>query len=496
MSFVGVTSPAWGTALATGLSAAGSLAGGIAGAAGSGGGQLSSTQKAYNDWAAANQFNLQNKQNSWLKTANKIAKDPSNWAAYSGQRVADLTPDQQAAFNAVRQTAGGDQFLTGAQNQVNKTLNGDYLNYQAPTNQYMGKGPSTSNQFIGAFKDYTNKWEGQQPTAKNDYYGATTNAVYNPFLGMNNPYLNNAIDYAANDTIRNYQKAVTPATDAAFARAGAFGGSAWGEQTSENQRNLANTLGQQATNARMGDYTNQQNLMNSNAQFYSGLNQNDLTRNANLGENDLSRQQDAWKTNAQINQNAENTNQQTWMSNLNAQQAENQLANSQWATNAGLAQNQIDNNLRNYMAERGYQQNGINNALNLHNQGYTDANNLLQIGNQQQTQNQNNLNAAMQYYLENQNAQRAPVDWMLGNYQSAMGTAAQPSFQQQYKTNPYMGALGGAIGGYQLGSGIYNTGVNNGWWGGSNPSSSGGSGGGFSNASGLGNGPTFGGWLK
>lgn len=488
--------------LATGLSAAGSLAGGIAGAAGAGGAQQTKNDRLWNDYQRlASLPMMEQMKKIAMKDAKNVYKNPEAWAAYTGPRVADFTPDQQAAFDKARLIAGGDQWLTGAGNQVNRTLNGDYLNYQAPTNQYMGQQPSwgnapsasnrfiggqpdVTNTFIGKFGDYSNPYEGMQPGTFNKYEGSTTNVVNNPLLGLNNPYLNSAIDAAANDTIRNYQRAVTPATDAAFARAGAFGGSAWGDQTADNQKNLAETLSKQATNARMGDYTNQQGLMNSNAQFQTGVNQSDLARNAALAQNQIGMNQQNWQTNAGLNQNAANLNQNTWQSNLSALQAQkalesqnwqanlqanqaaNSLANSQWATGAGLAQdawktnaqlaqNQLDNTLNNYQRERGYQQDAINSAMNLHNQGYTDANNLLQMGNQQQTQNQNLINAGMQQFYENQNSMKAPISWYQGVLSNSLG-AFNPSgvTPQGASTNPYMGALGGAIGGYQLGNGL------------------------------------------
>lgn len=530
----------WGGVIA----AAGSVIGaGMGMAGGGGGGQLSSTQKAYNDWATANQFNLQNKQNKWLKTANGVAKDPANWSPYAGPTVAEFNPYQDAAFKKTFEAATNDQNLANAQSQVNRTIGGDYLNYKTPANEYMGNGPSTANNylgqqpsaqngfigqqpstknqfigndpsainsFIGKFADYSNPYEGLQPGTANKYEGASTNIVNNPMLGMNNPYLTSAIDNASSDTIRNFNKAIAPNTDAAFARAGAFGGSAWGEQTGENQRNLADTLSKQATNARMSDYTNQQGLMNQNAQFQTGVNQSDLSRNAGLAQNQLGMNQQNWQTNAGLNQNAANLNQNTWQANLGAlqnqnslasqnwqanlgaqqgqntldqnawqtnvgatqnqnslnsqnwqanlgaAQSQNALANNQWEANANLAQTQLNNTLQNYMRERGYQQDSIGQSLALQNQNYTDANNLLQAGNQQQQQNQNQLDAAQKYYYGLQNSKRAPIDWMLGNYNTAIGNASQPTMTPNTKTNPYMGALGGAIGGYQLGSGLFN----------------------------------------
>ena len=148
----------FGISAGTLIGTAGSLAGGAMGAMGSGGSQLSSTQKLYNDWATANQFNLQNKQNKWLKNANKVANDPANWNPYAGPTVAEFNPYQNAAFQKVFDAATNDQNLANAQSQVNRTIGGDYLNYKTPANQYMGQGPSTANSFIGNAPSTNNRF--------------------------------------------------------------------------------------------------------------------------------------------------------------------------------------------------------------------------------------------------------------------------------------------------------------------------------------------------
>lgn len=470
----------FGISLGTALTVGTSLAGMGASMAGSGGNGPSKEDAMWNNYLRAQQMGLIDKNNKILRDARKVYKNPEAWAPYSGQRVADLTPDQQSAFDMVRQTAQNSQrAIAPAQNMVNSTLNGDYLNNLGTANPYIGAGPSTSNgyiggepdvtnTFIGKFANYTNPWEGAQPDTVNAYEGLSTDKVYNNMLGLDNPYLTGAINNAANDTIRNYQKAVAPGTDAAFARAGAFGGSAWGEQTAENQRNLADVLSKQATNARMNDYQTQQALQNQNALAYTGVNQADLARNAGLAGNEISNNLDAWRTNAGLNQGATQINQNTWQSNLGAKQAENalrsqnwqanlgatqnqnELANSQWATNAGLYNS-------NYNNERDRQMNAVPQSMNLANFGYTAANNMLNIGNIQQQQEQNKINSLMDFYREKQDAYKAPINWMTGLYSNAMGSYMNPgaTSPQAPSTNPIAAGLGGAIGGWNLGNSIY-----------------------------------------
>lgn len=90
------------------------------------------------------------------------------------------------------------------------------------------------------------------------YFGNLMNGQYNvnaqnnPYMGQNNPYLNNAINQAQND--------VTSRIDSKF-NGNAFGGTA-------HQQTLARELGNVSNNMRMQDYTQQM-----------GLNENAVNRN-------------------------------------------------------------------------------------------------------------------------------------------------------------------------------------------------------------------------
>jgi hypothetical protein len=111
-------------------------------------------------------------------------------------------------------------------------------------------------------------------TAANDMYGQTANAyggidaARQGLLGVTqqtpgqNPYLDQVIGKSMGDITRNYQEAIAPQTDANFARAGAFGGSAWQQANERNQRGLGEALGNTSNAMRSGNYSQErQNQM-------------------------------------------------------------------------------------------------------------------------------------------------------------------------------------------------------------------------------------------
>lgn len=155
-----------------------------------------------------------------------VALSNKSMPVYTGQRSANLngTQTQAMQMTANRATTGDPSINAGA-NQLQSTLNGNYLGYNAGTNQYAG----------------------------------------------DNPYLSGAIDAASQDATRNFNAAVN-GTDASFARAGAFGGSAWQQAQQGNAHELANSLANTATNARMQNYNQSaslaENALNRNQSAY------------------------------------------------------------------------------------------------------------------------------------------------------------------------------------------------------------------------------------
>lgn len=97
----------------------------------------------------------------------------------------------------------------------------------------------------------------------------------NPFLGQNNPYLQDIIDMSSRDMVDNYNRTVTPAQNAAAIRSGSFGNSALGELAQADQKNLQTSLGDLASKLRFNDYTQQQGMFQFQKQFDEGQRQFD-----------------------------------------------------------------------------------------------------------------------------------------------------------------------------------------------------------------------------
>ena len=87
-------------------------------------------------------------------------------------------------------------------------------------------------------------------TAFNGLMGVAAGDGYNQ-----NPYFDQTVQKSMGDITRNYQDAIAPQTNANFARAGAFGGSAWGQANERNQRALGEALGNTSNAMRSGNYS-------------------------------------------------------------------------------------------------------------------------------------------------------------------------------------------------------------------------------------------------
>ena len=123
---------------------------------------------------------------------------------YQGQRTADMNQYQTGAMDMTAARAlGGSQEINAGSRNITDTLNGKYLD--------------------------------------------------------GNPYLQNQIDQSSGAITRNFQQAIQPSTDANFARAGAFGGSAWGQASDNNSRNLASALQNNATQMQYQNYGDERN---------------------------------------------------------------------------------------------------------------------------------------------------------------------------------------------------------------------------------------------
>ena len=137
---------------------------------------------------------------------------------YPYETVAPFTQDQNAAMDMVRQRSmAGSPVVNAAQQQTLNTINGDYLN------------PST------------------------------------------NPYLQQTFDQAAGRVTDAFSRGTAAQTDARFARAGAFGGSAWNEMQGANQQALGDSLAGMAANIFGNNYAQERNRQQQASQFAPNL---------------------------------------------------------------------------------------------------------------------------------------------------------------------------------------------------------------------------------
>jgi hypothetical protein len=146
------------------------------------------------------------------------------YTPYTGQRIADLNTNQQAGINSIQNASAGNQATLGSyQQNMNDTLNGKFMDIS--TNPY---------------------WKAQSD--------AITSA---------------------------YNSGTRPQTDSAFARSGAFGGSAYNEAVKNNQAALGTSLGNLAGNIYQ---TERQNQMAANPANLFGAQMSNAQNQIGVGD--------------------------------------------------------------------------------------------------------------------------------------------------------------------------------------------------------------------
>ncbi|OFV50040.1 hypothetical protein [Oligella sp. HMSC09E12] len=363
----------------------------------SGGGGGSKTQTSITKTEPADQ--VKPYLNPFMGHAAAIAMKP--YETYGGNRIADWNQDQLAGFKMTRQVANQSQAANSKSiNHLNNVMGGQYLNYSPGTNQYLGQ---TSN--VGS----------------NQYLGAQTNVGTNQYAGQN-AYLNDAIKSAQDDVTRQFNNNVQNSTDAAMARQGAFGGSAWRQAQAANQEMLNRQHADISTGMRMQDYGMQQQLAEADINRRLQAEQTDLARNAGLSEADINRR-------------------------LQAQQTD-------LARNAGLDQERLNMANSNYQAERQRQLQAAQLIPGMSQAGYQNAQALLGIGDAQQGMTQDHLNQAYADWLERQNWDQRGLDIMgsaIGQTMGAGGTTSSTG-PNPHQRNRTASALGGALSGAAMGA--------------------------------------------
>ena len=107
----------------------------------------------------------------------------------------------------------------------------------------------------------------------NDWTGA------NPFLGMQNPYLQENIDNTMGDMSRNYNLMVKPNTESAMVGSGSFGNSGLQQMQQNQMQNQQDSMGKVAAGMRMQDYGNQQGMYQWDQGFNRGLSNDAFSQN-------------------------------------------------------------------------------------------------------------------------------------------------------------------------------------------------------------------------
>ena len=198
------------------------------------------------------------------------ANDP--YQAYQGQRIAGLDQAQLMGMN-----------LTGAQ-----ALNG-----------FQGQGEASNN---------------YQAMMRGDF-----------LTPESNPYLAANAQKAMSDITNAYRTGTKPQTDAAAARSGAFGGSAWSQMVNNNERTLGDSLGNTA-NQFYGE-----NYARERANQMQGLGM--MSNMQNIGYNDASKLTGVGDAMRNYNQDLLNTQYQDWQENQNSKYLkQEQFANALRAT--------------------------------------------------------------------------------------------------------------------------------------------------------------------
>jgi hypothetical protein len=391
-------------------------------------------------------------------------------------------------------------FAGAQQQQANAT--GMFNPYIGQTSgQIAGAGPvnaataATSNPYLG------------QQTQQVNYQGAQS-AGQNAFAGSN-PYLTQAIDAGAQDVIRNYQMSIAPQRDRAEAMSGNFGNTGTQQFRLEDQRNLGQTLANQANSMRMQDYTQQQGLaenalnrqqglnqfnagnqfqanmanagfnagdlsrnlgattqlgmfnagqLNNMGQFNAGLNQGTQQFNAGLGQADLTRNANLAQNMGQFNAGAAN---QASMFNAGQGNAMNQFnagsANQMLGQMRNLNQNQrqfdstFGENQRQFNANFGEGQRRYDEGMDFNT--WQANNNLQRQGVFDQLNVMGQLAGLNQMGLQTGNQQQQiPINQWLQFMQAAnQAGGLGGSSPQTFFGNPFLGFLGGA----QMGGSLF-----------------------------------------
>lgn len=364
----------------------------------------------------------------YLQRAQQVADMP--YQPYQGDRVAGFNTWQQQGLNAMANRAmQGSPLTQRAQDTAAWMMNpqGQNASWNPQANVQAAPGAA------GVFGNTTNQGFISTPAG-----AAPVQASSNPYLGMNNPFLTQQIDAAQGDLVRAWNNVAAPQFDTAMARSGSFGNEGVRQAAGFAAADLQRNLGRVASDMRMGDYLQQLQLGESDANRRTGVSQ----FNAGLGEAQAGRTLQTAALNNSIQE--ANINRALDQERFNAGLFEADAAREM---QAALARAQMGESFAgrqdamvNANQSRILQALGL--APTLAQADYTDIDRLTQAGTAFQQQDQRGLDAAYQQFLESRNFPREQLD--------IMGRALGQSYGQQTSQdlpdpNRAAQALGGAL---------------------------------------------------
>ena len=290
----------------------------------------------------------------FLQRSQQVSDQP--YQGYGGQRIAGFSPWQDQAYGAQAQRAvKGSPVMSAA----NGALTG----------------------FFGQ----------QSPGATQNPYGPVTPQA-NPYAGSN-PYLQQNIDSAQGDVVRNWNNVQKPSWETAMQRSGSFGNEGVGMANGMAQEGMARQLGNISSGMRMQDYTQQQQL----------------------GENAANR-------------------------GMQAQQFNSQMGESYAGRNDSM-----------FNQGQGRQLGALGLAPGFAANDYNDISQLASAGQQYQNQNQRGNDVNYQQYLDQRNYPNQQLNQFGANLGQAVGNSGT-----QTNTSPGPSGASQMVGGALTGSALYN----------------------------------------
>jgi hypothetical protein len=343
----------------------------------------------------------------YLQRAQQVADSP--YQAFTGQRVADMAPWQNQAYQAQAQRAMSGSPVMNAANQ-------------ALPQMFQGGGTAAQNPY-GPVQAAANPY-GYAQTVSNQY--GPVQAQANPYAGSN-PYLQQSIDSTLGDVTRNWNNVQKPQWDTSMQRSGSFGNSGIAQANQMAQSDMQRNMGNIASGMRMQDYTQQQQLGEAAA-----------NRNLQAGQFNASMGDAAAARASQMNQ-------------FNAGLGESAAARAMQAGqfNATMGENYAGRQDSMFNQGQGRALSALGMAPAFAQQDYTDINQLQQAGAAYQGQNQRLLDNQYMQFLESRNFPREQLD--------VMGNALGRSYGQTNTTTQPGASTGSQIvGGALTGAGLYN----------------------------------------